>query len=37
LPIIYTYAASDAGDAVRFPLEGFDRSISMRAILFDRD
>jgi 4,5-DOPA dioxygenase extradiol len=37
LPIIYTYAASDSSDAVRFPLEGFDRSISMRAILFHGD
>jgi 4,5-DOPA dioxygenase extradiol len=34
LPIVYTYAATDARDAVRFPLEGFDRSVSMRAVLF---
>jgi 4,5-DOPA dioxygenase extradiol len=37
LPIIYSYAVTDANDAVQFPLEGFDRSISMRAIRFDRD
>jgi 4,5-DOPA dioxygenase extradiol len=34
LPIVYTYAATDARDAVRFPLEGFDGSVSMRSILF---
>jgi 4,5-DOPA dioxygenase extradiol len=37
LPVVYTYAASDAQDAVQFPLEGFDRSVSMRAILYRSD
>jgi 4,5-DOPA dioxygenase extradiol len=35
LPIVYSYAATDAGDLVTFPIEGFDRSVSMRAILFN--
>jgi 4,5-DOPA dioxygenase extradiol len=35
LPIIYTYATTDSRDVVRFPIEGFDRSSSMRAIMYD--
>jgi 4,5-DOPA dioxygenase extradiol len=34
LPIIYAYAVTDAQDEVRFPIEGFDRSFSMRAFLW---
>ena len=34
LPIVYAYAVSDARDSVKFPVEGFDGSFSMRAILF---
>ena len=34
LPVVYAYAASDSRDAVTFPIEGFDHSASMRAILF---
>jgi 4,5-DOPA dioxygenase extradiol len=34
LPVIYTYAVTDSEDVVRFPIEGFDYSASMRAILF---
>jgi 4,5-DOPA dioxygenase extradiol len=34
LPVIYAYGASDTRDAVRFPIQGFDHSASMRAILF---
>ena len=34
LPIVYAYAATDADDTVKFPIVGFDRSVSMRAILF---
>jgi 4,5-DOPA dioxygenase extradiol len=36
LPIVYTFAVTDAHDSVRFPIEGFDHSVSMRAILFER-
>ncbi len=35
LPIIYTYAVTDSTDAVRFPIQGFDHSASMRSILFN--
>jgi len=35
LPIVYDYAVTDANDSVRFPIEGFDYSASMRAILFE--
>jgi len=34
LPVVYSYAVTGADDSVRFPIEGFDRSFSMRAILF---
>jgi 4,5-DOPA dioxygenase extradiol len=34
LPIVYAYAATNAVDSIRFPIEGFDRSFSMRAILW---
>jgi 4,5-DOPA dioxygenase extradiol len=34
LPILYVYALADERDSVSFPLEGFDRSVSMRAIQF---
>ncbi len=34
LPVIYTYAATDSRDALEFPIEGFDHSASMRAVLF---
>jgi 4,5-DOPA dioxygenase extradiol len=34
IPIVYAYGASDARDAVSFPIEGFDYSVSMRAVLF---
>jgi 4,5-DOPA dioxygenase extradiol len=34
LPIIYAYAATDSQDETLFPIEGFDQSASMRAILF---
>jgi 4,5-DOPA dioxygenase extradiol len=35
LPLIYAYAASDAGDRVAFPTTGFDLgSISMRNVVF---
>ena len=35
LPLLYAAGASGAGDAVRFPITGFDlASLSMRAILF---
>ena len=35
LPIVYAYAVTDPRDEVRFPVEGFDHSASMRAILFN--
>jgi 4,5-DOPA dioxygenase extradiol len=35
LPIVYAYAATDSQDETRFPIEGFDHSASMRAILFE--
>jgi len=35
LPIVYAYAVTDAHDSVRFPIEGFDHSASMRAMLFE--
>ncbi|MCA9001858.1 MAG: dioxygenase, partial [Planctomycetes bacterium] len=32
-PLLYAYAATDAGDPVTFPIEGFDfGSLSMRAV-----
>jgi 4,5-DOPA dioxygenase extradiol len=35
LPLLYAAGAADAGDAVRFPVTGFDMaSVSMRAVLF---
>jgi len=35
LPLVYTFAATDPDDELRFPIEGFDMgSISMRAFLF---
>lgn len=35
LPLIYAHAATDVGDSVRFPMEGFDwGSLSMRNIVF---
>ena len=34
LPVVYSYAMTSADDSVKFPIEGFDRSVSMRAILF---
>lgn len=35
LPLLYAYAASEPGDVVSFPIEGFDMgSISMRAVQF---
>jgi 4,5-DOPA dioxygenase extradiol len=35
LPILYAAGAADAGDAVSFPITGFDLgSLSMRAVLF---
>jgi 4,5-DOPA dioxygenase extradiol len=35
LPLLYAAGAADAGDAVRFPISGFDLgSLSMRAVLF---
>jgi 4,5-DOPA dioxygenase extradiol len=34
LPIVYAYGASGVRDAVSFPVEGFDHSVSMRAVLF---
>jgi 4,5-DOPA dioxygenase extradiol len=34
LPLVYTYAVTDARDRVRFPIEGFDYSASMRAVLY---
>jgi 4,5-DOPA dioxygenase extradiol len=34
LPIVYAYAVSDPRDKVSFPIEGFDHSVSMRAVLF---
>ena len=34
LPVIYAYAVTDKKDAVRFPIEGFDHSASMRAVLW---
>jgi 4,5-DOPA dioxygenase extradiol len=36
LPIVYVYGATDSSDAVRFPIQGFDRSVSMRAIFFEQ-
>jgi 4,5-DOPA dioxygenase extradiol len=36
LPIVYTYAVTDARDTVRFPIEGFDHSASMRAIVYGK-
>jgi 4,5-DOPA dioxygenase extradiol len=35
LPIVYAYAVTDAHDSVRFPIEGFDHSASMRAMVFE--
>jgi 4,5-DOPA dioxygenase extradiol len=35
LPIVYAYAATDSRDGTRFPIEGFDHSASMRAVLFE--
>ena len=35
LPIVYSYAVTDADDSVRFPIEGFDHSASMRGIVFE--
>ena len=38
LPLLYSMGASDEGDAVSYPYEGFDfGSISMRAVLFHRE
>jgi len=37
IPVVYAYGASDARDAVSFPIEGFDYSVSMRAVLFSRE
>ena len=34
LPIVYAYAATDSRDETQFPIEGFDHSVSMRAVLF---
>jgi 4,5-DOPA dioxygenase extradiol len=34
LPLIYAFGASDDRDSVRFPVEGFDLGLSMRAALF---
>jgi len=34
LPLIYAYAATDASDAVEFPIEGFEMGLSMRTVLF---
>jgi 4,5-DOPA dioxygenase extradiol len=34
LPVIYSYAVSDEADSVSFPIEGFDYSASMRAVLW---
>jgi 4,5-DOPA dioxygenase extradiol len=34
LPIVYAYAVTDPTDNVQFPIQGFDHSASMRAILF---
>jgi 4,5-DOPA dioxygenase extradiol len=34
LPIVYSYAVTGANDVVKFPMEGFDGSVSMRSILF---
>ncbi len=35
LPLLYAAGATDAGDAVRFPISGFDLgSLSMRVVLF---
>ncbi len=35
LPILYAAGAADEGDAVRFPITGFDLgSLSMPAVLF---
>lgn len=37
LPLLYAVAASDDGDQVTFPIDGFDLgSLSMRAVRFDR-
>ena len=33
-PILYTAAVADPAEPVRFPIEGFDRSVSMRSILW---
>ena len=35
LPIVYVYGVTDSRDSLRFPIEGFDHSSSMRAILFE--
>ena len=32
LPIVYAYAVTDNQDELSFPIEGFDRSVSMRAM-----
>jgi 4,5-DOPA dioxygenase extradiol len=34
LPIVYAYAVTDSQDQLSFPIEGFDRSVSMRAMLW---
>jgi len=34
LPVVYSYAVTDSRDVVSFPIEGFDLSASMRAILW---
>ncbi|MDZ4697506.1 MAG: 4,5-DOPA dioxygenase extradiol [Deltaproteobacteria bacterium] len=37
LPLLYAHGASDANDAVTFPIEGFEMgSLSMRAILYSQ-
>ena len=36
LPLLYACAASDAGDRVEFPIEGFDLGLSMRSVVFGR-
>lgn len=34
VPLLYTFGASDPGDTVRYPVEGFDIGLSMRAVLW---
>jgi 4,5-DOPA dioxygenase extradiol len=36
LPIVYAYAVTGSLDEVRFPIEGFDHSASMRAITWSQ-